>query len=93
MGRKGQTSRASFCAKHRCRRQWPRPYAQVWPLFGRGETGGAEDAKTPLCTTWRYGFARFCQISVRSNYMCGQRWGLLQQIFISQSGKRPVATG
>ena len=35
----------------------------------------------------------FCKISVRSNYMCGQRWGLLQQIFISESGKRPVATG
>ena len=82
MGRKGQTSRASFCAKHRCRRLGPRPYVQVWPLMGRGETGGSEDAKTPLC-----------KISVRSNYMCGQRWGLLEQIFISESGKRPVTTG
>ena len=35
----------------------------------------------------------FGKISVRSNYMRGQRWGLLQQIFISESGKRRVATG
>ena len=53
-----KSSQASFCAKHRCRRLLPRPYAKAWPLMGRGETGGPEDAKTPLCTTWRYGFAR-----------------------------------
>ena len=39
-------------------RMSPRPYAHVWPLIGRGETGRSEDAKTPLCTTWRCGFAR-----------------------------------
>ena len=26
---------------------------------------------------------RFCKISSRSNHMCGQRWGLLEQIFTS----------
>ena len=25
--------------------------------------------------------------------MCGHRWGLLEQVFMSQSGKRPGATG
>ena len=49
---------SSGCAKHRCRRRWPKCYAKVWPLIGRGETGRSEDAKTTLCTTWRYGFAR-----------------------------------
>ena len=37
--------------------------------------------------------ARFRKISTRSNYICGQRWGFLEQIFISRSRKRPVATG
>ena len=42
-----------------CRRQCPRLYAQVWPCSGvANETGGSKDAKTLLCTTWRYGFAR-----------------------------------
>ena len=26
---------------------------------------------------------RFCKIPTRSNHMCGQRWGLLEQIFTS----------
>ena len=33
----------------------PKCHTKVWALFGRGQTGGSEDAKTPLCTTWRYG--------------------------------------
>ena len=53
-----KSSQPHFCAQNRCRRQLPRPYAHVWPLIGRGETGRSEDAKTPLCTTWRYAFAR-----------------------------------
>ena len=49
--------------------------------------GGCQNTAVHHLEVW------FCKISVRSNYMCGQRWGLLQQIFISESGKRPVATG
>ena len=37
--------------------------------------------------------ARFRKISRRSNYLCGQRWGFLEQIFISGSRKRPATTG
>ena len=35
----------------------------------------------------------FCKISARSNYLCGQRWGVRKQSVISESGKQPVATG
>ena len=35
----------------------------------------------------------FCKILTRSNYRCGQRWGLLERIFISESGKLTAATG
>ena len=52
------SSQPSFCAKHRCRRSGLMCHAQVWHLFQRGVSGQSEDAKTPLCTTWRYGFAR-----------------------------------
>ena len=53
-----KSSQCSFCAQHRCRRSRLRCHAQVWHLFGHGVSGELEDAKTPLCTTWRYGFAR-----------------------------------
>ena len=36
--------------------------------------------------------ARFRKISTRSNYLCGQMWGFLEQIFIPRSRKRPAAT-
>ena len=36
--------------------------------------------------------AWFCKILARSNYMCGQRWGLLERIFISESRKLTAAT-
>ena len=35
----------------------------------------------------------FCKILARSNYMCGQRRGLLERIFISESRKLSAATG
>ena len=35
----------------------------------------------------------FCKILTRSNYRCGQRWGLLERIFISESRKLTSATG
>ena len=30
---------------------------------------------------------RFCKIPTRSNHMCGQRWGLLEQIFASVASR------
>ena len=64
--------------------------AQVWHLSGRGVSGESEDAKTPLCITWRYGFAR----SRRGLTICVVKGGgLLERILISESGKLPAATG
>ena len=53
-----KSSQPRFCAKRRCIRSSQKCHAQVKQISGRGVSGESEDAKTPLCTTWRYGFAR-----------------------------------
>ena len=53
-----KSSQPRFCAKHRCIRTSQKCHAQVWPMLGRGVIRESEDAKTALCTIWRYGFAR-----------------------------------
>ena len=72
-----KSSQCSFCAKHRCRRSGLRCHAQVWHLFRRGVTGESEVAKTPLCTTWRYTFARSRRdrtIGVAKGRACSSRF-------------------
>ena len=54
----GSPVKPRFCAKHRYINSRPRCHAQVWHLSGRGVSGESEDAKTPLCITRSYGFAR-----------------------------------
>ena len=42
-------------ARRRRRRSGLKCHAQVWHLFRRRVTRDSEDAKTPLCTTWKSG--------------------------------------
>ena len=42
---------------------------KVWPF--RGQSGDSENAKTPLCNSWRHGFAR----SRRDQTICVARGG------------------
>ena len=49
--------------------------------------GGCQNSAVHHLEVW------FCKILARSNYMCGQRWGLLERIFISESRKLTAATG
>ena len=49
--------------------------------------GGCQNSAVHHLEVW------FCKILARSNYMCGQRWDLLERIFISESRKLTAATG
>ena len=53
-------------------------HAQVWHSFRRGVSGDSEDAKRPLCTTWRYGFAR----SRRDLSICVAKGGACSSRFL-----------
>ena len=52
-----------------------------WAWRNRG-VGGCQNAAVHHLEVW------FCKISVRSNYMCGERWGWLEQICIPQKNLR-----
>ena len=43
--------------------------------------GGCQNTAVHHLEVW------FCKISARSNYMCCQRWGLLERIFISVASR------
>ena len=49
--------------------------------------GGCQNSAVHHLEVW------FCKILARSNYMCCQRWGFLERIFISESRKLTAATG
>ena len=63
-------------------------HAQVWHLSGRGVSGESEDAKTPLCITWRYGLAR----SRRDLTICVVRGGACSSGFLFRSPRARAGT-
>ena len=85
-----KSSQPRFCAKHRCIRSGPKmPRTSLAHARARRDpgVGGCQNTAVHHLEVW------FCKILARSNYMCGQRWGLLERIFISESRKLTAATG
>ena len=66
----------------------PRCHAQVWPMLGRGVIRESEDAKTPLCTIWRYDFAR----SRRDLTICVAEGGACSSGFLFRSPRARAGT-
>ena len=65
----------------------PRTSLALIPTWREREVGGCQNTAVHHLEVW------FRKILARSNYMWGQRWGLLEQIFISESRKLTAATG
>ena len=65
----------------------PRTSLALFPTWREQGVGGCQNTAVHHLEVW------FRKILARSNYMWGQRWGLLEQIFISESRKLTAATG